>query len=374
MRLNKINKTLTAAIGKLILGILVFNTHHVVSQNKIIQNMSSTIIYNYSAKKDKNTKVPDNTYTFKVFTEPYEHIGSGTSVTKGIKWDAQDFFIPLGFDFKLYDKTNDTIILSEGSSLTFDNLTKDSLSSFAAPVLEDLCDAAFDPLKDKEGQKGGTSNIQYITEGSPGKRVCKIEVKDAGFYNEKTKGKNESKISFQVWLYEEDHSIEFRFGDMHISEPFENLFNGTDGFMSGLVNKLNLNSLEAESSNFLKGKSSAPEMKHLSNVLSDAVSPDMQKGTVYRFTYVPKSVTANKKQPELFMYPNPAKDKLFFSPVTDDLQGTHVVFYDSKGAEVFATRLSHMLDISHLSNGIYYVDVFNKENSNVISRKLVVQK
>lgn len=365
--------------GLKFLVVFFTGTQVLLSQNKITQNMSGTIVYNYSAKKDKSEKEPDKVYSFKVFNQTYETIKSGISVTKGVKWDTQDFCIPLGFDFKLYGKSNDTIIISDGTTLTFDNMQKDSVTSFASAMFEDLCDASYDPRKNEEGKPGGTSNIVYTTEGETGKRICKIEVKDAAFYNEKLKNKENtgSRVSFQVWLYEEDNSIEFRFGDIHISEPFENLFNGPNGFMSGLVNQLNSNTLNAESSNFLSGNSSQPEMVSLSNTLSEAVSLPVEKGLVYRFTYVRKtSEPSVKKQPEnnLFMYPNPAKDKLFFSHVPEELIGSRVIFYDALGKEIFTTNLSHMLDISHLSSGVYYVDVCNKENTSVVSRKLIVEK
>lgn len=77
-----------------------------------------------------------------------------------------------------------------------------------------------------------------------------------------------------------------------------------------------------------------------------------------------------KKQESAFtMYPNPAHDKVFFSPSGD--ADTQVVIFDSIGNLVHNSHLQPELDISHLSGGIYIVKISNAHGSS--SKKLIIK-
>ena len=103
---------------------------------------------------------------------------------------------------------------------SFDDLVNGNYLTTGSPIFEDLCDRAFNPNTDNEGDPGGISPISYTTTGIAGSRICKIQVSNAGFYGENNQnGTSVSFINYQLWLYETTNDIEFRYGSVSIQTP-----------------------------------------------------------------------------------------------------------------------------------------------------------
>lgn len=226
-----------------------------------------------------------NLYTFSTFTAPYVPI-TGSSLTNGEKWDDLDFAVPLGFNFPLYSKLSSTYTLYIGGQvLSPDDLNSATQISFASAMFEDLCDRAYNPATDSEGDPGGLSPITYTTTGTPGNRICKIQMSNAAFYSELDLAANDtSKVNFQIWLYEGSGDIELRYGLVDIKNQIDNLNNGTDGFICGLTDDLDISTFSANGgSNMLQGPSASPSVTPWSASFNTAVTPDVSNGRVYRF-------------------------------------------------------------------------------------------
>ena len=76
------------------------------------------------------------------------------------------------------------------------------------------------------------------------------------------------------------------------------------------------------------------------------------------------------------IFPNPANDK--FTITNDELNITKIEIFDVSGRklstnQLIATSSHHLINISHLQSGIYFVKIYSKENQ-IITKQLVVIK
>ena len=321
------------------------------------------------------TTTPSNYYTFSTFTTSYQTF-TGTIVSGGKKWDDLTDTIPLGFNFKLYNNQNDTIQLSGGSFFTFDDLINGNYLTAGSPMFEDLCDRAYDPNADSEGDPGGSSDISYTTTGTPGNKICKIQVSNAGFYGENdANGVSTSSVNFQIWLYETSNDIEFRYGNVSIQNPTLNLATPS-GFVCGLVDSLDYNTSLAVKANMLTGIHSSPTVVGPNANFTDVITGNIQNGRVYKFSR--NSITTSiSKLPSLnhvALFPNPATDKLYVQNISNELINASIEFYDVTGLKVYSGELKNEIDLSSFSKGIYFVQIKTPNGEAGIINKLIITK
>lgn len=315
---------------------------------------------------------PSAYYSFSTFTAPYTTI-AGVSVTNGLMWDEDIDTIPVGFNFKLYNMQNDTISFIGGSYGSFNDVINDPLLTALSPMFEDLCDKAFDPAVNVEGDPGGVSNISYTTTGTAGNRICKIEVNNAGFYGENSAvTTTSSTVNYQVWLYETSNDIEFRFGNMTILNAAINFLN-PGGFICGVIDELDFNNVTATNSNLLNGPHANPTMVGLSPTGTDYITGTPQNGRVYRFTNnTITSVKQNSKVNGLGLYPNPAKNKLYVANISSELNNARIEFYDLAGKQIHSENLKEQIDLSSFTKGIYLVKIKTQNNESVFVNKIII--
>jgi len=334
------------------------------------KNFKRTVVP-YTAKSSVVVAPPSAFYSFSTFTAAYTNI-NGVSVTNGLMWDEDIDTIPIGFNFKLYNMQNDSISFVGGSYASFNDVMNDPLLTALAPMFEDLCDKAFDPNVNFEGDPGGISNISYTTTGAVGNRICQIEVNNGGFYGENLNGPSASTVNYQVWLYEAGNVIEFRFGACTLLNPGDNFLN-PGGFICGLVDDLDFNTVTATNSNLLNGPHAGPTMVGLSPTATDYITGTPQNGRVYRFTNTTiTSVKNNSIATGIKMYPNPAKDKLYISNISSELNNATIEFYDIAGKQIHSEKLNAQVDLSAFTKGVYLVKVRTEKNESVFANKLVI--
>jgi hypothetical protein len=318
-------------------------------------------------KKAKNTFVSSSQthksstasglYSFSTFTTNYQEI-TGTLLSGGLKWDDLYYPVPLGFDFKIYESENDTVTFSEASFVTFNDAMNDPLVTFASPMFEDLCDKAFMPQTDMEGDNGGVSPVSYTITGNAGSRVCIIQVKNAGFFEENNANNaSVSAINFQLWLYETSHDIEFRYGVINIQNKSLNLINPL-GFLCGMAEDMNFNSLSSSNSDVLSGPQNSPTKSTFTGV-SQVITGQIESGRVYKFTRIhPNPVAINEKsnmtQPAI--YPNPASDLLHIGKAFANSNNTMEI-YDPTGKLLLSEKAKEEIDLSQLKKGVYIVKI-----------------
>ena len=326
------------------------------------------------AFRDAQSTPPNNLYSFTTFTDTYQPI-VGASVSGGLQWDELDFAVPIGFNFKLYGKQNDSIRVFGGSVVTFDDLNNSSAIAAASPVYEDLCDRAWSSTS-FEGATGGLSDISYTVTGNTGSRICVIQISNAGFRGEiDSAGISSSFVNFQVWLYETSNKVEFRFGNCNILNPNINLSNSSAGFICGMANITNTSAFTG-SGNLLKGPNNSPVMVGFdpNNPFADAVSYQIQSGQVYQFnntsyngTGLPKQEGANA----ISLFPNPAKNLLqvkHHGILTEELA---VLLSDINGKLILEAFGNDLISLDGVAPGVYLCRVSGKVAS--FTTRLVVE-
>lgn len=281
------------------------------------------------------------------------------------------FSLPIGFNFTLYGHQNDTLLFSQSYVLT--NTTM--VTTLAAPMYEDLCDRAFDPSTDNEGDPGGISDISYTVTGTIGSRICIIQVSNAGFFGEIAANTGTlSEVNLQLWLYEGSNNIEFRFGTVNIQNPSDNLTN-PNGFLCGLAENIDLNTAGCLSSNVLNGLHSSPTMVEISQSLSEVIAGAIQSGRVYKFTRFvidPVGIAQQENKKQFVLFPNPASNTIYYNGEFETFTNGQIYFYALDGRLISTKKLLPATDISELSKGIYLVKVLSNANESLYSGKLVI--
>jgi hypothetical protein len=221
-------------------------------------------------------------YTLTVQNQAYAPLTGGTSVNGTKPWtDTSSFSVPIGFNFKMGGKTITRLSLL--NMATFATDTTGTISGF---------DFMGTSLIDK-GIKGTTSKspIRYTTTGTAGSRIFKMEIFNAGFWDEDDQYStlNDS-LNFQIWLYEGTDVVELRYGSSKISYYSDYFFIG--GPLAGYVKDMKPATGDFEKWYLLKGTATAPAIDSFSSSssgLPPSLSAYPASGTVYRF--VPKTTT-----------------------------------------------------------------------------------
>lgn len=313
---------------------------------------------------------PSNMYSFSTFTAPYQPI-TGTSLTNGTKWDDPNHVVPLGFNFSFYNASGNSFYLWGASAFSFNDFDSEMIVTEGGAMWEDMCDRSYDPTVDNEGDAGGSSDISYTTTGTPGSRICKIQLDNVGFYGENDAlGTSSSFVNLQMWFYEGTNDIEFRYGNISTPNKAESFANGAAGFMAGLVDSLDYNTFAFGGSNFLNGVHSSPAMVALAGNFTEVISGDIDNGRVYKFTrMVPTDVRKIQGAKNISLYPNPAKNLLHVKGNISS--GAIVTVFDLTGKEVLQQNCNEPVSVSSLDKGLYLVKV-TENGKEMFTGKLVI--
>lgn len=221
-------------------------------------------------------------YDVSVSQQTYVPLTGATSINGNTIWDDDLFMVPLGFTFEL-DKKNISDIAINGGV-------------FAATDTEDVVDMfliAGADLHDR-GNITGTASlspISYKVEGAAGSRIFKMEVANAGFWDEwDLYTTDNDSVNYQIWFYETSNIVELRFGPSNISHPAD-YFLGTGKPLVGFFRQYDLNYDSTEVGYVLTGDPSSPVIDSFSSLdsLDDGLNAYPPNGTVYKFA--PKSVS-----------------------------------------------------------------------------------
>jgi len=279
-------------------------------------------------------------------------------------WDDPSFAIPIGFDFEVYGQNYSTIYTSEianGGALTFQSNVKSNYSiySILSPIIQDILDKGT-----FNNSNQSLSPISYVVEGNASNRVIKIEYKNVGFWGDTTEN---DYMDFQVWLYENDNSIEYRYGPNSINNPTES-YEGRTGPMVLFypsVNVINSGSFN-EDGYFLMDDPVNPTV-----IVANDNTPEPQntivgtipEGTVYRFDPEYLAVS-NTNQMAVSVYPNPTQDIIYLqNPKQEDFSAS---LYDVLGNKMKIQMQSEQMNLSSLASGTYFLNLKFKAASKTI--------
>lgn len=309
-------------------------------------------------------------FQFSLLNEPYQPMtGSATQANpSNFAWDDEYYHMPIGFDFNFRGIIYDSIWFDTYSIVVF-GAHPDS----ASPE-RNFFAANYSDYSDRNMQTNDTvsiSPILYRTEGTPGNRIFRIEMKNAGFYND-TIPSMPNYINYQICLYEADNAIEVRMGPnqilAYLTPPSEGLHTGAF-------------TLEDASGTFLysyniSGNPANPFINDFLEGPDAMIDSFPDEGVVYRF--VPK-ITGNVQEGALSsvqLYPNPVGNVLTLAVALSETSNTTVSVMDITGKIVYEENHKLMsglqnlrIPVSSLPSGIYTVAMKNDKNQ--VFRKFV---
>lgn len=289
-----------------------------------------------------------NYYNFTKSTATYTDLTGATTMNNGVAWDT-DAFGPVNAPFPIY-------IFGQ----TFNNFSYDD--DFF--VLEDTAfssAAYFYPvdgyIMDRNFSLTGTSltPISYKVEGTAGNRILKFEVKNAGLEGEaETSSTSTVYLNFQVWYYEADKSIEYRYGSNNVTNMAIYNEDGTSSVFFGYMDNtsMKVGYIDGTITNTTYTESANP------NTLPVNLNALPAVNTVYRFALNPLAVKDQEKV-EFSMFPNPTSDVLNLT-FPEAVNKPYSV-YDLMGREVLKGSLNNttaaQLNVSTLQKGSYVLRI-----------------
>lgn len=234
-------------------------------------------------------------YTFykdSSYNQSFNLLSGSNSVNNGHFWDDTSVAIPIGFTFKLFSESTDTLYLSKyvgfGAYLNMHPVS--SSTPFVTGII-----ATGSDLQDRDTSGNGSfSPISYSLSGTSPSRVFKLEWKNAGFFKPIDAGTSwDDSLDLQLWLFEGNNNVEVHFGNGNYNSPAYDLYNGAQGPWVAIYDKANVN-MNARIYYSFKDSVQSPTLDSFSNLSSLALPPGMignpVAGSVYRFSPIASAI------------------------------------------------------------------------------------
>jgi hypothetical protein len=303
-------------------------------------------------------------YTFSRDTMMYAPLTSGISVNGADIWDDEYYMVPLGFTFQMDDSSTNDIGISEMNFFGTD--TTGIMNAFLVFSAD---------LQDKGADTSTISHspIRYEITGTTPNRIAKIEVANAGFFDEYFNYNTaDDSVNFQVWFYETSNIVEMRFGPSHILHPEDYYYNDSAVVNMGYLKHLDFNTGNVTNFYFLKGDTASAltidSTNDLMNPLNEGLSDWPSNGTVYRFTpptlSVKNSIAVLK---QVSTYPTSAQQELFIENSSNEIVNYTIISINGAAvANGNATNGKNRIDVGNLSAGTYIIQLSNNEVAKAI--------
>ena len=295
-------------------------------------------------------------YTFTKSTGTYTNL-TGSTVVSFLGWDEQEYVIPIGFPFTIGGLTYTNLTIYANGQLNFKTPTTTLKGVFGFDA--DLMD---------RGGLATLSPISYLTTGTAGNRITKVEWKNAGFYDYVNSMPSNAYpfpndfINFQVWIYEGSNKIEVRIGSLSIStRNITDNFGPTGGPTIGVITNV-LSAPSRYSGIVLQGPAANPSPLTLT---SSTTIPQLTgiptNGTIYAFTPAATGITRNLSNAAISLYPNPASDVVTVEGLPSAKAPAIIKVMDVLGKVVLTESLNknNQVNISSLTRGTYFIEVTN---------------
>lgn len=311
-----------------------------------------------------NAQVAFPFFDLTIDQDVYTPLEGAQSLNQGIPYDDPEYDCPIGFSFSYLGEVYDSLVFggidSYGMECVFWEDFPPTPRSIISPSMHDIIDGQFDV----DGK--ADSDIRYLVEGNPGERIFKLEWSNVGFYNEDAP--YSMRINNQMWLYEADNSIEFRYGPQ--TELNYDIILDYFGVPIAFTKNIDFNEFTWVECQALTGDPQNPEFISLADYgafeVADFLTAAPAEGVVYRFA--PLTVNVQEKQSNaLKVYPNPASESIRVD-VSTDFQQPRYVIYDHSGRQVLQGGLnenSRLIDVSILSPGVYQLMVTDNQKADV---------
>jgi hypothetical protein len=285
-------------------------------------------------------------YEFSTFVQPYQELQDGTNLIQDEIWDDPEFVLPMGFEFPMNGE-----LFTEGVQIGLG-----AVISFTDPTSALNFVMYNSDLIDGEAAMESPSEVSYEIGGTSGNRICKLQYANCAFFNEVAEEDGASnRVNFQIWFYEADGAIEFRFGSNSITNP-QLVHDGGTGPMIGLGLGLDENNETLDYAVALAGDPANPTVTEID---LQSQPPQLQgepaEGRVYRFAPVPLSTNEVNGQ-QFSLSPNLVDDQFKILGITKPVTYT---IYDITGKRVENGLYTEgqSIAVSHFQPGIYLVSL-----------------
>lgn len=293
-----------------------------------------------------------NFYNFTTSQSAYTDLAAPTSITNGQVWYDDDFgpfSIPFSFSVngqavnRFYFVDNDFVLITPTADL--DEETGLLYASVSGAYIQD-----------RTYSTTPSSGINYKTEGEAGNRILKLEVKNAGLEDARYLGFSEDHfyLNFQIWLYENNNVIEYRYGNHNITT------------ISVLDDLVQVGFVDDNFGSVLTGSATQPayqEFNFNTNPPDEDFEPTLTaypgSGTVYRFAPAATADIKTFSKNTFTIYPNPAEAEL---NVTKTGGTANYEVYSILGSKVLSGTIdtaNTTINVANLDKGVYLVKIGN---------------
>lgn len=283
--------------------------------------------------------------------------------------------IPLDFEFSFNDHLTDTLYFS-GFYPHLENMgdTMMNIIGYSTPLsLARQLTFAFHPYKYDINGYTNDADINYITEGSAGNRIFKLQYKNI---------KNDADTNWpfidyanvQLWLYEGTNNIEYRYGPSSWTQGGSPSPISLREFASFSTSELEIVSPEFDVHTFY-GNPNNPTHLNYDDASLIPVTTWPSSGIVYRFIATPTGTSEKPKIHNFNLFPNPTSNNQAISlKSTEMLHYVNIQSIDGKILFEQNNIQSKTLEIpsQNWAKGVYVVQQTNTDGQSV-SQKLIVE-
>jgi len=285
-------------------------------------------------------------YTFSTFTEDYSILTEDQNLDVESDWDDPLFTLQIGFDYEIGDATINSMF-QDGLGAAFFSGTNNNGNAFG--YVEDLRDGV---------SVGEPSFITYQVDGDVGDRICKIQYANCAFYDEVViEGTANNRVNFQIWIYEIDNAIEFRFGSSNISDPSLAYLN-LEGPNIGIFTDITNDGETIGMATYLSGSPQNPNVEtnpDFDVIELSGLNGTPEEGRVYRFA--PMSLSAIDQKKESFsIFPTIASEEIWIEG--DEMNEVRYSIVNLAGQVLDnGVVVKNSINVSSLSSGMYLINI-----------------
>lgn len=289
-----------------------------------------------------------NFYSFSTFQDTYSDLTNPVSINNNSVWDFDSFGpFNIPFDFSIGGVPVNRFMFDDDD---FVLLTSDADIDEEVGIYFLYSSVIY--IQDKTFDTGVSSSpISYKVEGTQGNRILKLEVKNAGLEDfESDFLVNNFFINYQIWLYESDNAIEFRYGNHNITDELIEVITQEDVVLTGFVGD--------DLAGLIYGDTSSPTYSEFDTEQEEpfiSLSSFPNNGTVYRLVSSQLN-TSDFEFSQFSIYPNPVSEQLYIS--SDSVIKNYVI-YDLLGKQVISGNYDKSIDVSVLKSGVYVIKIGN---------------
>lgn len=295
-------------------------------------------------------------YNLTVSNATYVPLTGGTSLSGSTLWNGEHYKTPIGFNFKIEDSTITNFSLYSNAFACTD--TEGVASGFF------ISDA---DLQDRGLPTMGTpvSPIRYQLSGTAGSRIFKMEVYNAGFWDEyDIYSTNNDSICYQVWYYEGSNIVELHYGPSNVTHASDYFQLAGGQPVVGFIRKVNFDLTTINKMYFLRGNPLSPVIDSTSSILSvsGGLNSYPANGTVYKFTPKTTGIKDISTSVENVTVQNTlCRDVLRINNSAEVATSYRIMATNGSTVSLSGNleKGTNNIDVSQLSSGVYILTVYN---------------